>query len=100
MCLAVPAEIIHLNNGVATCRVGGSQSTIRASLMLLSENPAIGDYLVIHAGFALRVMDFAEAEESLRLLRETVCDAQVSKAVSEHPGDAPIAAAFAESGKV
>jgi hydrogenase expression/formation protein HypC len=83
MCLAVPAEIIQLNDGVATCRVGDSQSTIRASTMLLPEIPALGDYLIIHAGFALRVMDLAEAKESLRMLREDASDAPTAPAVPE-----------------
>ncbi len=83
MCLAIPAEILHLHDGVATCRLGDSQSTIRASTMLLTEDPAIGDYLIIHAGFALRVMDFAEARESLRMLREDACAAPVPPAAPE-----------------
>jgi hydrogenase expression/formation protein HypC len=83
MCLAIPAEVLQLNDGVATCRLGDSQSTIRASTMLLTEDPAIGDYLIIHAGFALRVMDFAEARESLRMLREDACAAPVPPAAPE-----------------
>jgi hydrogenase expression/formation protein HypC len=80
MCLAVPAEIIQLSDGVATCRVGDSQSTIRASTMLLPESPNLGDYLIIHAGFALRVMDLEEAKESLRLLRADACVAPGAEA--------------------
>lgn len=70
MCLAVPARIVRLADGVATCQLGRGQTTIQASLLLLAESPAIGDYLIVHAGFALRVMDAAEAEETLQRLEE------------------------------
>lgn len=72
MCLAVPAEVVRMADGVATCRLGDSQTTIQASLMLLPEPPVLGDYVVVHAGFALQVLNRAEAEQTLRLLRDTV----------------------------
>lgn len=70
MCLAVPAEIVSMENGMATCRVGGGETTVQASLLLLDEEAAIGDYLLIHAGFALRRLDPEEAAETLELMRE------------------------------
>ena len=72
MCLAIPAEIMEINNGVAKCQVGQSETFIDVGLMLLPEEPKIGQFLIVHAGFALRVMDKEEAEESLSLLREVV----------------------------
>jgi len=72
MCLAVPAKIAEINQGVATCRVGEGDTFIKASLLLLDEEPQIGDYLIVHAGFALRRMDLQEAEESLKILREMI----------------------------
>ena len=69
MCLAVPAQIIRMADGVAICRLGCGQTTLQASLLLLPDPPAIGDYLIVHAGFALRVMDAAEAKETLCRLR-------------------------------
>ncbi len=78
MCLAVPAEIIAITDGVATCRVGDGDTNITASLMLLDGEAAIGDFLIIHAGFALRKLDRQEAEESLKLLREVVKAAQTA----------------------
>lgn len=70
MCLAVPAEIVSMENGMATCRVGGGETTVQASLLLLDEEAGIGDYLLIHAGFALRRLDPEEAAETLELMRE------------------------------
>ncbi len=70
MCLAVPAEVVRMVDGMATCRLDDSQTTIQASLMLLPEPPVLGDYIVVHAGFALQVLDRAEAAQTLRLLRD------------------------------
>ncbi len=70
MCLAIPAEIVSIQGDVATCRVDSGQTTVKASLMLLPELPDPGEYLIIHAGFAMRVLDRRQAEESLRLLHQ------------------------------
>jgi hydrogenase expression/formation protein HypC len=68
MCLAIPGEIIQIDDGVAMVRIG--EALRKASLMLLPEEPKVGDYVIVHAGFALNVIDPAEAMESLRLIRE------------------------------
>jgi hydrogenase expression/formation protein HypC len=70
MCLAVPAEIVSIEKGMATCRVGDGETTVQASLLLLDEEAAVGDYLLIHAGFALRRLDPEEARETLELMRQ------------------------------
>lgn len=69
MCLAVPAEVVGIHDNVATCRVDPGPTTIRASLMLLPRPPALGEFLIVHAGFALGVLDREQARESLRSLR-------------------------------
>lgn len=43
---------------------------LQISTALLPEAPKVGDYVITHAGFAIRRMDLAEAEETLALLRE------------------------------
>ncbi|MGA3113569.1 MAG: HypC/HybG/HupF family hydrogenase formation chaperone [Syntrophobacteraceae bacterium] len=68
MCLAIPGEIVQIDDGVAIVRIAGSLR--KASLLLLAEEPVPGDYVIVHAGFALNVLDPAEAMESLRLIRE------------------------------
>ncbi len=68
MCLAIPAEIIKIEEEMAAVRVG--EALRKASLMLLPEQAQVGDYVIIHAGFALHKVDPEEAQESLRLLRE------------------------------
>ena len=71
MCLAIPGEIIQIENEVATVRIG--EALRKASLLLLPEEPRVGDYVIVHAGFALHVVDPEEAKESLRLIRELAC---------------------------
>lgn len=68
MCLAIPAEIIEITDDMATVRVG--EALRKASLLLLPEPAQRGDYVIVHAGFALHKIDPVEAQESLRLLRE------------------------------
>jgi hydrogenase expression/formation protein HypC len=68
MCLAIPAEVVHVEDQMATVKVGDALR--KASLMLLPEGAELGDYVIVHAGFALHKVDPEEAKESLRLLRE------------------------------
>ena len=67
MCIAVPCQIVEIRGSVAIVEIGGVRR--EAWLDLLSE-AAIGDYVIIHAGYALQKIDAEEAEETLRLLRE------------------------------
>lgn len=68
MCLAVPMEIESLpGNDTAIARAGDSKVEINVSLL---ENPKIGDYVIIHAGFAIETLDFKEAEERIELFRQ------------------------------
>ena len=72
MCLAIPAKIREIEDGVAICQVGEGDTTVQASIMLLDEEVTLGDYIIIHAGFALRKLDPKEAEETLKILRDMV----------------------------
>jgi hydrogenase expression/formation protein HypC len=67
MCLAIPARIIRIENNMATIDVDGVQR--QTSLMLLTD-AQVGDYVIVHAGFAIQKLDEAAAQETLRLLRE------------------------------
>jgi hydrogenase expression/formation protein HypC len=58
------------DNVLARCRVGEGDTYITASLLLLPDPPRVGDYVIVHAGFALQTVAPEEAEESLRLLRQ------------------------------
>jgi hydrogenase expression/formation protein HypC len=69
MCLAIPARIITINDQMGTIDMEGAQREV--SLLLL-ENAKIGDYVIVHAGFAIHKINEAEAMESLKVLREMV----------------------------
>jgi hydrogenase expression/formation protein HypC len=68
MCLAVPMRVTSLfDDGFAEVEVGDVR--LRTSLALL-DGVAIGDYVIVHAGFAINRLDVAEAEKSLALFVE------------------------------
>ena len=67
MCLAVPARIEAVRDHEADVDMGGVN--LRVSLML-TPDARVGDYVIVHAGYAISVMAEAEAQETLRLLRE------------------------------
>jgi hydrogenase expression/formation protein HypC len=67
MCLAVPALIKTIDGDEAEVDLGGISR--RASLMLTPE-AEVGDYVLLHAGYAINIVDQSEAEETLSMLRE------------------------------
>lgn len=67
MCLAVPVLIKSIEDREAEAEIGGI--TRRISLWLTPE-AKVGDYALVHAGYAINILDQEEAEETLRLLRE------------------------------
>ena len=66
MCLAVPAEIKKIEGAVATVDYGGAKRTANISLV----EAKVGDYVIVHAGYAIQVMDREEAEKTLDIFRE------------------------------
>lgn len=67
MCLAVPAKVIEKEEMLATVEVGGVRREV--SLMLLPE-AMVGQFVLIHAGFAVQMIDAAEAEATTAFLKE------------------------------
>jgi hydrogenase expression/formation protein HypC len=67
MCLAVPAKVIAIENKIATVDVTGNTTTADISLI---ENVNIGDYVLVHAGFAIQKYNEEEAKITLDLLKE------------------------------
>lgn len=71
MCLAVPARVVELEPfEMARVQIGESSTFLSASTMLLPEPVQPGDYVIVHAGFALHKLDPQEAQDSLTALRE------------------------------
>ncbi|MCD6358785.1 MAG: HypC/HybG/HupF family hydrogenase formation chaperone [Dehalococcoidia bacterium] len=69
MCLAIPAKIISVECDMAEADIGGV--TRQVSLALTPE-VEIGDYVLLHAGFALSVIDAEEAQETLKMLESLI----------------------------
>ena len=74
MCLAVPARIVELHDSTATISVDGILRDVDVSLI---EEPRLGDYVLVHAGFAIHRWDQSEVAELQAIraatnLRETI----------------------------
>jgi hydrogenase expression/formation protein HypC len=67
MCLSIPARIIKIDGDTAEVSAGGT--IFKAGLQLI-ENAVTGDYILLHAGFAIQIISEKEAEETLRLFEE------------------------------
>ena len=75
MCLAIPSEIVEIRDKMATIDVAGIRREV--SLLLLPEAASIGDFVLVHAGFAIHKIDQKAAEEALKLIRElTECEVE------------------------
>jgi hydrogenase expression/formation protein HypC len=67
MCLAVPAKILEINGDKAIADFGGVKREIMVNLLSRAK---VGDYVIVHTGFAIETLDEKEALETLRLWRE------------------------------
>jgi len=68
MCLGVPMRVVSIDGTDIVAEIDGVRR--EASLMVLDDEVRVGDYVIVHAGFAISRLDEAEAEETLRLMRE------------------------------
>jgi hydrogenase expression/formation protein HypC len=67
MCLSVPAKVISIDGNLAKVSIGGV--VVDASIQLM-DYIDIGDYVLLHAGFAIQKLNEEEANETFRLLKE------------------------------
>ena len=67
MCLAIPARIVSIQGQDAQIDVGGVQRRIG---IMLTPQVKVGDYVLVHAGFSIGIVDPTEAEETLALFKE------------------------------
>ena len=76
MCLAVPMKIVELAaDGGAVGELDGARHEVDVSLI---DGPACGDYVIVHAGYAIERLDPAEAEARLRLFQSMADSAPAS----------------------
>ena len=72
MCLAIPAQVVELREGDnAVVDLAGVRKEISLSLV---DNVAVGDYVIVHVGYALTRLDTDEAERTLALFAEINAD--------------------------
>lgn len=64
MCLAIPAKILNVNNGIAQVDFG---SGVFREVNVMLVEASIGDYVLVHAGYAIQVLDKDEAKATLEL---------------------------------
>ncbi len=69
MCLAIPSRIISIENNMAVIDVEGIR---REASLLLVDDAKVGDYVIVHAGYAINKINEEAAQESLKLLREAL----------------------------
>ena len=71
MCIAIPAKVLDVQGDVA--KVDFGQGVAREVNVMLVE-AQVGEYVLVHAGYAIQVVDQEAAEESLRLWRELLAE--------------------------
>ncbi|MGA8990604.1 MAG: HypC/HybG/HupF family hydrogenase formation chaperone [Rhodoplanes sp.] len=80
MCLAIPARVTEvLDDGMARISLDGVTKVVSVALV---EDVCVGDYIVLHVGYALAKIDAAEAERTLALLREAAGSLALAEAAS------------------
>ena len=67
MCLSIPSKVISINSDMAIVSVGGTE--YEASLQLLTD-VKVGDYILLHTGFAIQKISEEEAIETLKVFEE------------------------------
>lgn len=68
MCVGVPMQVISIEGEQALTEVDGVKR--EASLMLLDQEVKVGDFVIVHAGFAISKLDEEDAKATLELMRE------------------------------
>lgn len=85
MCLSIPAKVVSIDeNNIATTETLGVLRKV--SLDLMPEEVGIGDYLLIHVGYAMQKIDTQAAQESLEIYRQIAKDMQEGE-IDEDEGD-------------
>ena len=83
MCLAIPSRIVEKDQFRAVVDVYGARREI--NLMLMPEEVVIGDYVLVHAGFAIQKVDETAAQEALKVISAIIDD--VSKEMENEAAD-------------
>ncbi|NJK37790.1 MAG: HypC/HybG/HupF family hydrogenase formation chaperone [Oscillatoriales cyanobacterium RM1_1_9] len=80
MCLGIPGQIIEITdmqNQLATVRIGGVKRQVNVACIIDDQHPiesCVGDWVLVHVGFAMNRIDQDEAAETLGILQEIAAD--------------------------
>lgn len=66
MCLAIPTRVLSIKGDMAVGEVGGVERDVS---IMMTPDVKVGDYVIVHAGFAIQTIDKTEAQENLGILR-------------------------------
>ena len=88
MCLAAPARVLSISDNTATVDYGGVETQCR--LETLTGEVAVGDYLLIHTGFAIRRLSPEDGEETLRLFDELAASLAEAEQGNPVAPDSPV----------
>jgi len=81
MCVGVPSKVIKIEDTMAIIEVLGAQREV--SLLLIDEEVQVGDYVIVHAGFAIKKIQEEDAHENLELMKRMFgVEDEVTQAVS------------------
>lgn len=69
MCLAIPGKILEINGDKANCDFNGVKRDI---VIALVQDPEVGKYVIVHAGYAIELMNEEDAQETLDQWKEMV----------------------------
>ncbi len=68
MCVGVPMQVVSIDGSDAVAEIDGVRR--QASLMLMADEVRVGDFVIVHAGFAIARLDEDEAQQTLAMMRE------------------------------
>jgi hydrogenase expression/formation protein HypC len=74
MCLAIPGKVVSINGNIAVIDFGGVQRETNISLVEVKP----GDYVIVHAGFAIQAVDELDALETIKLWEELLASQEES----------------------
>ncbi len=67
MCLAIPAKVVEINEGMGIIDMEGTRRKVS---LLLQDDIKVGDYVMVHAGFVIQKVDEEVAKDTLNILKE------------------------------
>lgn len=70
MCLAFPGRVIEIDGDYAKIDFGSN--VIKSNINIAEVNPKVGDYVLVHAGYAIQVLDMEEAENTIKYWQENL----------------------------